>query len=490
MGILERMRSGSDSTGMQVVVALIIVAFVGLYINPQGDRSNIVAEVDGAKIMDTTYSRAYRAELSSAEQRAGRTLSDPEQKQLAEQVKQGLIERQVLLHEADRLGVVVSDAEVARQLLQIDFLKRPDGTFDAEAYQRFLKRQQYNAADFEEQLREDLVRAKLQQLVFTGASMSEPAIREAYVESQTRVDLTVVRIRSAAFEDDVTITDEERATWIRENDALLTETYERDKERLYTHPEQARLRMIRLSVTPDGPPLSDLVPRLNALRDRIAGGADMADLAKRWSEDPSALDGGDLGLRDVALLSDEVAKAIEGLPVGAVSKVVPTKADARFVRVEERAPPKVDTLDEVKDSIADRLIRAERVPALAAKFAEEELLARWRETGVVPEDLLAAQGLAARPTGPIPTTATGNPFAPPQGVLDDARTAPVGSVLPEVYEEAGVLYVAQLTARTEPDLATFEAQKEEIREQVLMQRRIDFYESWVADLKAQAKITQ
>ena len=99
-----------------------------------------------------------------------------------------------------------------------------------------------------------------------------------------------------------------------------------------------------------------------------------------------------------------------------------------------------------------------------------------------------SKGLSARPTGPIPTTTNGNPFAPPQALLDAARTAPVGSVLPKVYEDAGTLYVAQLTTRTEPDLSKFEAEKSQIRERVLLARRDEFYDAWVADLKSHATI--
>ena len=55
MGILEQMRSGQDSTFMQVVMALLIVAFVALYIRPGGDRSQIVATVNGQKILDNVY---------------------------------------------------------------------------------------------------------------------------------------------------------------------------------------------------------------------------------------------------------------------------------------------------------------------------------------------------------------------------------------------------------------------------------------------------
>jgi peptidyl-prolyl cis-trans isomerase D len=488
MGVLEQMRSGSDSTFMQVILAMVVVAFVGLYARPQGDVSGVVATVDGVRIMDTDYGRAYRNELRRIEATTGRTLSDAEQKQLGERVRQQLIEEEVILQEAQRLGVEVSDTEVARQLLQIPTFHDDSGKYNPEMYARFLKRMQFTKADFEERMRKDLLRAKLRQLAFMGASLSEPALREAFVEQETRVDLTMVRIRPGAFEKDVVITDEERTQWIADNGPLVQETYDRDFDRLYNHPEQVRMSLIRLAVRSDGPGLADLVPILKGVREQVEGGADFAELAKRWSEDPSAARGGDLGLRPIEQLSLEDDQAIQGLEAGGLTKVYTTDSDVRLVRVDERVSARVDTLQDVTDSIAERLMRAERVPALAASFAEDELLPRWKVSGEVPQDLLDAHSLTATTTGPIPTERGGNPFAPPQPILDDARSAEVGSVLPEVYEEGGTLYVAQLTDRTDPDMDVFEDEKQSIREAVLARRRMDFYTAWVADLKSQATI--
>jgi len=302
------------------------------------------------------------------------------------------------------------------------------------------------------------------------------------------VDLNVVRIRPADFEDEVVISDEERTAWIAENEALVGEAYERDFDRLYNHPEQVRLALIRLAIIKGGASVGDLTPRMNAIRAELEGGAPFDVLARRWSEDPSALDGGDLGLRPMAQLSTEMIDAIADVPPGGLTRVFTTEGDVRLAKVLERVPPKVDSVDDVRSSIADRLIRAEKVPAMAAAFAEQELLPKWSETGTVPTDLLEKHGLTARDTGPVPTTGSTSPFAPPAALLDAARTAPIAAVLPEVFEESGVLYVAQLTSRTDPDMARYESEHDTIRERILAERRAQFYEDWVADLKAHAKI--
>jgi peptidyl-prolyl cis-trans isomerase D len=484
MSILEKMRSGQDSTFMQVVIAVIIIGFIGLNGQVFGDKSAIVATVNGDLILETEYRRAYNEEQNRREMQQQRTLSDSEQRQLGEEVKQALIEDLVVLQEARRLGLEVSDREVARQVRDIPGLRGEDGKFSQELLASFLKRIGFTHGEFQERIRESLLREKLRQLVFTGASLSEPAVREAFVEAQTRVELTLVQVRPQAFDGQVTITDEERTKWLTENDALAKQTYDADFERLYNHPEQVQLRMIRLAVR-DETPLSDLVPRLNALRDQVSEGADMATLAKRWSEDPSALDGGDLGLRPSAQLSTDMSRAIDGVADGALSRVFTTTSDARFVRVERRLAPSKEDFESVKGAIADRLIKAERVPALAQQFAEAEVLPKWTELSAPPDELLATRGFFARPTGPI--SAQGGRGVPPE-MLEDARSEPVLTVFPRVYEFGGSYYVGQLTARVEPDMSEFEANKDKIAEIVLQQRRVEFFQDWIADLKARATI--
>jgi len=486
MSILEQMRSGSDSTFMQVVMAAVVISFIGWYAVPDGDRSNVVAVVNGEKILDTEFSRRYTAAVRNMEAMTGRMLSNEEQQALSDQVRMALIEDEVILQEARRIGLEVSDLEVARELLQLQYLRNEKGRFDEELYRLFLKRNQWTRADFEESLREDLLRQKLRSLVYTGASISEPALREAWVDSETRVDLTYVRVRPSAFAQHVEITPEEREAWLAENAALVEETYKRDFERLYNHPEQVRLRMIRLAATTDEAP--NVLPKLNELRARIEAGADFGELAKEWSEDPSAVDGGDLGLRPIRQLAAEARTAIEALQPGQVSRVVSTDRDLRLYLLEERVEPTQDPLESVRDQIADQLIRSERGPALAAAFADEELLPRWKETGEVPRELVEAKGLSVMTTGPVAAVSDGSPFGPPPEMMRDARYAKAGEVLPEIYEVDGILWIGQLTERTEADMALYEQRRDEIREGVLAQRRMAFFQGWVDDLEARATI--
>ena len=478
------MRSGSDSTFMQVVVAAVVVSFIGWYAQPQGDTSRVVAEVNGTKIMDTTFGRAYRNELRAREAGAQRTLSDAEQKMLQEEVKDRLIEGEVIQQEAEALGLEVSQTEVAMQLLQYPVLLDEDGVFDAERYERFLKQQQYTRSGFEATIREQLLRDKLRFLAFMGASISEPALREAWIEQQTRVDIAYVQLYPTDFATKVTITDEERTAWLAENAEAVRARYDQDFNRLYNHPEMVTLSMIRLGIEAGGPDRADLLSIANRLRDDLANGADFGELAKQWSEDPSALRGGQLDPRATPQLNQEVADALEGLEVGQLTKAIPTDSDVRVYRLEKRVEPYVEAFEDVQAAIADQMITAERTPALAAAFAEETLLPKWSEGSGPPQALLDAEGLRLRSTGPVPVRGG----LLPAKLLETARTVEPGTVLPEVFEQSGVLYVAQLTSRDDPAEETFTEQAGDLREPMLARRRGEFYQAWVQDITGAAQI--
>ena len=488
MGLLERMRSGTDSTGMQVLFALVVIAFVGLYANPQGDRSGVVAVVNGVRIVDTDLSRTYRNELQLAERRANRTLSDAEQKGLREQVRQSLIEEEVLLQEAQAIGLEVSDGEVARALLDIPYLKDKDGKFAEESYERFIKRQQFTRSDFEQRMRDDLLRAKLQQLVYMGASLSDGALKEAFVADETRVDLDVIRIHPSSFKDGLVISDEERTAWMTENESRLQESYDSDKERLYVHPESVDLRLVRLPFLEDGSDKGEQERQMRLLKEEIEAGRPFADVAEEWSQDPSSENGGSLGKRPLIQLSETVVGAIDGLGNDAVSDLVMGESDVRLYQLVEKYAASVDSLDDVKLEIADKLMTAERLPALAQTFAEDTLLPTWMSNSELPQEFIDEHELVIRPSGPISLVSSGGLFGPPQAMLDAAETAEVGSVLAEVYIDSTTIFVGRLTARLEPDLQRFDEERSQLRERYLAQTRGEFYQSWVTDLKSRASI--
>lgn len=489
MSVLEQLRSGSDSSFMQVVMFVVILSFVFWYASPQGDQANVVADVNGSMIMSTDYNREFRNFQRYQESRLQRTLSDEEQNQLGETVKDVLIDRELIRQGAVELGITVSDDEVAARIIDDPANHDGDGQFDMKLFERQLKYAQLTREAFEARLREQIRREKVQQLVQLGATVSEPVVRRAWREANTKVDISYTTVREFSFLGDVEISDEELAAWLTENEVMAQERYDADLKLRYDHPEQVRVSMIRFTQQEGGPGIDVLKAKLQTIAEQIEEGADFADMARRWSEDPTALAGGDRGLRPVEQYDPKETEVLEGVEPGALSRVfVLNGTETRLYRVEERVAPKVDAFDEVKESIARQLMTQERLPALAVAFAEEQVLPAWTESNTPPTELLAGKNLRVQSTGPIALRGVGGLARPPEEMMTAAESVEVGSVFPEVFEKDGSYWVGQLVTRDEPDESSYEEQQELLRSQALQQRRQAFFAAWVEGRKASSTI--
>jgi parvulin-like peptidyl-prolyl isomerase len=460
---------------MQIILAMVVIAFMFWGVGPQGDTTAVVVEVNGTKIMDTEFRRAYSNAERYQEDTYGRVLSDPEKEDLRGRVRDQLVEAEVIRQQAEELGLVVSDTEVAKEVTGIGSFQDDKGILDIELYTRNLKRMGYTRSAFEERLRDDLLREKLRQLVFMGATISEPVVRNSYVESNTQIDLQTLRVRPTMFYSKLEVTEEEATTWLASNAEKAKEIYDRDYDRLYNHPEEVRVSVIRLGIKTDGQGAAELLPRMRALKEEIEGGADFATLAKKWSEDRSAENGGDVGMRPLSRFDSVELDAIRDLQLGQLSKVLTDETEVKLYRMEERKEAWVETLEDVQVVIATQALKEEQAPAKAAELAEEQILPAWKASGEAPEDLLNEHGLVVATTGLMASKGTGGPFQPPNEMMKAATQSEIGSVLPEVYEADGVLWVGALIQRVDADMERYESEKEKIREIALSERRVDFF---------------
>lgn len=486
MALMEQLRSGTDSTFMQVILALVAVSFIGWFAAPQGDMAQTVATVNGEMILDTEFFQRYRM----AERQQGGNLDDTQREQLRAQVKQQLIQEAVVLQEAEKLGLVVSDREVARELLGISAFQK-DGKFDEERYQASLRAQRLTRAAFEDTLRRDLLRRKLRVMVFQGASISEPVLRDAFVKEQTRIDLEYVRIRPAVLADQVPVTDEEVATFLVEDADRVTAAYKRDFKRLYDVPDKVGLLVVRLEKKDDG---EDEAARLDSIRAELEAKPEgmgfsehWAAVASRWSEDGSVVNGGDMGNLAVTQLSKDVQEALKDLELNTLSATVETAKDLRVFAVTSREAGREIPQEEVQNTIAKRLIGEERAPEFAKTFAQATVDA-WASSGSLNLADLESKGLRPSSTGPVSLVPEPGTLNPPRAMLVAADAAKPGDVLPGVYPSEGVIWIGKLSDRQEADMSLYETEKSQVREMVLSQRRRAFYENWINDVVASADI--
>jgi parvulin-like peptidyl-prolyl isomerase len=91
------------------------------------------------------------------------------------------------------------------------------------------------------------------------------------------------------------------------------------------------------------------------VRTKISNGADFAQLAKTYSQDSRADQGGDWGLQERQSLNKEIADVAFGLKTGSVSKVVDVGVSYMIIFCEAKQPGNQEPLDKVRPIIEKQI---------------------------------------------------------------------------------------------------------------------------------------
>ena len=144
----------------------------------------------------------------------------------------------------------------------------------------------------------------------------------------------------------------------------------------FTTEEQIQLRMIILRSSEKGSP-QQKQKFLEEIRERVAGGAKFSDLAKLYSEDNTAENGGDWGWIQPGSLNETLAQAASTLKPGQTSKPVMMGGSAYLLYCEAKKPRLVQSFDESRD-IVEKVMLGQ-----ARQAAQEEWVARLRKKAYI-----------------------------------------------------------------------------------------------------------
>jgi len=89
----------------------------------------------------------------------------------------------------------------------------------------------------------------------------------------------------------------------------------------------------------------------------VKGGADFAELAKKYSKDPSAAEGGDLGFLKKGELLPEFDEALVNLKPGEISGLIRTPAGIHILKLEEMRQGKSRSFEAAKPEVEDLLYK-------------------------------------------------------------------------------------------------------------------------------------
>jgi len=391
-----------------VIIAAASVSMV-VYLIPGLTGQSTTAADTYAVIYPHWYSRFFAAGQTVSQQlvstRAQRQMQqqrypdNPMIQGLFEQrIGQQMVQQQVLLIEAEKLGIHATSADV-RQYLHTGSAGQvlfPNGQFIGEDNYAHLISDRFNlsVAEFEEDVKTQIVVQRLQSLITAGVTVGDAEVRDAYRKQNIKIKFDYAVISSDDLRKTINPTDADLTAFFQKNAARYAsavpeqrkityfaftpnelpggvppasqqeiQQYFAAHQAEYSVPEQSKARHILIKAGTD--PKSDAAAKAKAegLLKQIQGGANFADLAKKNSDDPGSKDsGGELGFAQRGRMVPEFDKAIFTQKIGDTA-IVKTQFGYHIVQVEERQTAHAQSINEVAPTIQATLVRQKAAQA-------------------------------------------------------------------------------------------------------------------------------
>ncbi len=153
---------------------------------------------------------------------------------------------------------------------------------------------------------------------------------------------------------------------------------------------------------PDDASLAAAEAKANDLLKQIRGGANFEDIAKKYSDGPSAASGGDLGAFKRGTLAKELEDKTFAMKSGEVSDVIRTKQGYVILKVTSHTQAGIPPMKEVEPKVMDALYYQKLQPALRAyltKLREEAYIdykPGYVDTGASPNQTKPVETASAK----------------------------------------------------------------------------------------------
>jgi peptidyl-prolyl cis-trans isomerase D len=357
------------------------------------------------------YSRFLSSGLSVSQQKVSQVARQQLQRQrlpdspfivnyFEQQAGAQLVREQILLAEADKLGIHAGNDDVIKFLHQGQFgeFLFPNGQYiGSDRYAAFVANQfNLSVPEFESEVKQDIVVRRLQALITAGVTVGDQEVRDAYRKDNIKIKFDYAVISSDDLRKSINPSDSDLESFFKSNSARYAtavgeqrkityfaftpndlpggmphpsqqeiQQYFTAHQSEYQVPEQAKARHILIKVAAGADAKTDAAAKAKAegLLKQIQGGANFADLAKKNSDDPGSKDmGGELGFAQRGHMVPEFDTAIFSQKIGD-NKIVKTQFGYHIVQVEERQTAHTQTMSEVLPIIQGTLIRQKAAQA-------------------------------------------------------------------------------------------------------------------------------
>jgi peptidyl-prolyl cis-trans isomerase C len=288
-------------------------------VDPDGEP---VAVVNGTALSNERFNDAVaRNEMQMRRQSQGAPISETQLNDMKSNILEGMINEELLYQKAQERGISASESEVEQQIQQYK------GQYGEEGFASALA----NAGMNEEQLRSEISRS-----------------------------LTIQNLLEEEVTSGIDVTDEEARQFYEENTQMFEESQSVKASHILIDTRDAETDEAK----------AEARGRAEDLLEQLEGGADFAELAREYSEGPSAQNGGSLPQFSRGEMVPPFEEAAFALEPGEISDVVETRFGFHIIRVEEKSEGGATPYEEVEPQIVQYLEQQKQQEAVQAYLDE------------------------------------------------------------------------------------------------------------------------
>lgn len=299
-----------------------VVFAASVWAKPEKKAEEAAVLVNGQPIIAAAVQGEIKGILARFQEQ-GRKPSEAEMASIRETVIEKMVKLELLSQESKKAGITASSADIDNEM-----------------------------KGYKKGFADDKAFAK---------ALGEAGITEAELRKQIGKNLAIQKFIDTKFKGKVQVTEQEAKAFYNSN---------QDK---FAQPETAHARHI-LILSKESDPKADKDrkrAKLAQIKKQLKGGADFAELAKQFSEDPGSKErGGDLGVFPRGQMVKAFDQVVFKMMPGDISEVVETEFGLHLIRLEEKKPARTVSFDEAKAKITAYLTQ-EKVTANIEAFIAE-----------------------------------------------------------------------------------------------------------------------
>lgn len=400
--MLQVFRENAGSFFIKLIFSILVLAFVVWGAGGMGDDDagpqGLVAIVDGTKIPRDVYEnkaalalRNYRAQYQAI---LKKDITPEMEKEFRASMLERMIEREFLLQEAKRLGVKASPDEIRASVMAIDAFQDPaTKAFSFERYSMLLRANQMTPQGFEKEQGNEIVMERLKNSIEGFAATTETEVRSSFAEKNEKLDLFYAAFAPETFAAFIEVSEADAKAKFDKNPAayrskemrkitfvtidpttLPAQTVSEDEiksefEANYKgkrdEAEQVHAQHILIKI--DGDKKDAALAKAKEVYAKAKAGAAFAELAAANSQDDSNKDrAGDLGFFARGTMVKPFEEKAFSMQPGDLSEPVETPFGYHIIKLLEKRPGQVATVEQFKGEITAQLTERKRSDAANA----------------------------------------------------------------------------------------------------------------------------